>query len=82
MSEFSRKNSRFSGKKGLNLVRVDLLRVGFDMGEIGVVGEIQRHAGRQPVLGVQADLRAVCRGRAAGAHVDGDVPGSSKGTIP
>ena len=51
------------GEEKIEAGQVDLLLVGLDLGEVGVIGEIGRQARRHPELGVGAELgRGVGRG--------------------
>ena len=54
--EFSRKNGRFSGKAQVEAREIDLLRVDFDLREVGVVGHVEVQARRDAELRVEAEV--------------------------
>ena len=54
--EFSRKNSRFSGKKDSESSQIDLLLVRFNLSKVRVDGQIQGQSRRESVLDVKTHL--------------------------
>ena len=51
------------------MVHLDLRAVGLDLREVGIVSEIERQVGCQPILEIEAALRLCGLGKPAGGGV-------------